>query len=429
MANANKVVLNRPDGEEVLIDISGDSVTPETLAEGVTAHDKSGAPIVGTMQSGGTPVEEKDVNFYDYNGTLLYSYTLDEVQALTELPPPPDRSNEGLTCQGWNWSLADLKTYAKPNDIMPYYITDDGKTWFELENTTGRDMAVTFRWKQYTGAAYEQPVLDFGDESATFTQVTTTYGEVVTATHTYGQGKFVAKLSGFYNLSGANTISDITDTISVLLKSVCFGRVCAWDNYAFRNCRMLETVTIPSGTADISGQVFYGCANLRAVIFYSTGGMSSSMVTDANSLRVISISNGATRHYGMAGARSLKRLCMPDTCKSFNSGHSDLTSIEYVNIPDGTTSIPVNGFLRAYSLPRIEIPASVTSIGANSFNNCTSLCVMKFLPTTPPTVANANAFTGIPTTCIVEVPKGALATYQAATNYGSIAAQMVESES
>lgn len=37
----------------VLIDLTGDTVTPDTLAEGVTAHDKSGAAIVGTMSGGG----------------------------------------------------------------------------------------------------------------------------------------------------------------------------------------------------------------------------------------------------------------------------------------------------------------------------------------------------------------------------------------
>jgi hypothetical protein len=34
---------------KVLIDLTSDTVTPETLAEGVTAHDKSGAKITGTM--------------------------------------------------------------------------------------------------------------------------------------------------------------------------------------------------------------------------------------------------------------------------------------------------------------------------------------------------------------------------------------------
>lgn len=39
-----------------LIDLTADTVTAETLAEGVTAHDASGAQIVGTMTggSGGT---------------------------------------------------------------------------------------------------------------------------------------------------------------------------------------------------------------------------------------------------------------------------------------------------------------------------------------------------------------------------------------
>lgn len=43
--NVNKVLL----GDEVKLDLTGDSVTPNTLAKGATAHDKSGAPIVGTM--------------------------------------------------------------------------------------------------------------------------------------------------------------------------------------------------------------------------------------------------------------------------------------------------------------------------------------------------------------------------------------------
>lgn len=37
----------------ILIDLTNDTVTPETLADGVTAHDKSGNLITGTMQNGG----------------------------------------------------------------------------------------------------------------------------------------------------------------------------------------------------------------------------------------------------------------------------------------------------------------------------------------------------------------------------------------
>lgn len=38
---------------ETLIDLTGDTVTPETLAEGATAHDMAGNPITGTMKQGG----------------------------------------------------------------------------------------------------------------------------------------------------------------------------------------------------------------------------------------------------------------------------------------------------------------------------------------------------------------------------------------
>jgi hypothetical protein len=42
---------------EVLVDLTEDSVTEETLAEGATAHDASGKKIIGTMKSGGASVQ------------------------------------------------------------------------------------------------------------------------------------------------------------------------------------------------------------------------------------------------------------------------------------------------------------------------------------------------------------------------------------
>lgn len=45
----NKVVYNTVNGEEVLMDLTSDTVTPATLAEGTTAHDASGEMITGTM--------------------------------------------------------------------------------------------------------------------------------------------------------------------------------------------------------------------------------------------------------------------------------------------------------------------------------------------------------------------------------------------
>lgn len=44
----NKVVIN----DEIKIDLTSDTVSPDTLSKGITAHDKSGNVIVGTMEGG-----------------------------------------------------------------------------------------------------------------------------------------------------------------------------------------------------------------------------------------------------------------------------------------------------------------------------------------------------------------------------------------
>lgn len=53
MAN-NKIIL----GDETLIDLTEDTVTEDTLLEGETAHDASGAPIVGRARQGAFSWEE-----------------------------------------------------------------------------------------------------------------------------------------------------------------------------------------------------------------------------------------------------------------------------------------------------------------------------------------------------------------------------------
>ena len=64
--NVNKVVVNG----STIFDLTGVTVTPETLAEGVIAHDKSGKKIVGTAKTSAEPaktyqIEECGVEGYD----------------------------------------------------------------------------------------------------------------------------------------------------------------------------------------------------------------------------------------------------------------------------------------------------------------------------------------------------------------------------
>lgn len=71
MANTNQVIVNG----ETILDLRSDTVTPETLQKGYTAHDKSGTKITGTLEassSGGS----KTVNFSgaSVDATALITY-------------------------------------------------------------------------------------------------------------------------------------------------------------------------------------------------------------------------------------------------------------------------------------------------------------------------------------------------------------------
>lgn len=72
MANKyiNKVIV----GKETKLDLTADTVTPNTLAEGITAHDKSGAPIVGTSTNPSVSFRRTDgaIKIWGY-GTMTSS--------------------------------------------------------------------------------------------------------------------------------------------------------------------------------------------------------------------------------------------------------------------------------------------------------------------------------------------------------------------
>lgn len=75
----NKVVF----GGQTLIDLTGDTVTPDTLAVGTTAHDKTGAQITGIMESGGS--EKYGATVDTFLGDINASGVLQTPTAQTDL--------------------------------------------------------------------------------------------------------------------------------------------------------------------------------------------------------------------------------------------------------------------------------------------------------------------------------------------------------
>jgi hypothetical protein len=79
------------------------------------------------------------VVFYDYDGTIVTSYSASAFAQLSQLPANP--THTGLVAQGWNWSLADAKTYVAKYgklNIGQMYITASGATEIDVVMQEGR---------------------------------------------------------------------------------------------------------------------------------------------------------------------------------------------------------------------------------------------------------------------------------------------------
>ena len=344
---------------------------------------------------GGSSAEEKDVNFYDYDGTLLHSYTVSEAQALTELPELP--TQEGLICQGWNWTLEDIKSYDCGMDVGATYITDDGKTrlYISIDQTERTSVTLCFSATPTNGVT-----VDWGDGSPT---------ETTAGTHTYANtGDYIITLepaegctfflgsSDRSVIGGCSTSTTTKDISARMLKKVEIGRDAHLRSYSLYQCKTLVSITIPNGAAYGSSNkgVFYGCALLSCLILPNTlKGTGENYARDCTHLSLISIPKSVTSigQYSFQNAYALTSIKMPSVT---NIGYGILTncegltsvllsdkltnlnestfsgcgSLKYYKIPDTVVSIGKNAFFYNYALQSIELPDNVKSIGTGAFH-------------------------------------------------------------
>ena len=469
-----------------LVDLTGDSVTPATLKKGETAHNAAGEQIIGTMEAGGgtTPGAPGDIIFYDYDGTIVASWTLEELATKTALPDYP--SHEGLTCQGWNWSLADLKTANRKMNVGAMYITDDGKTRIYIRLEEGRTSPML-------GVCPNGTVtVDWGDGTTPDTLTGTSTTTVKwTPNHAYtAPGKYVIKLTvdgamGFYGsmqLGGVilrySSGSDYRNTVytNSVQKIEIGNGVTSIEQYAFNGCHSLSSTTIPNGVTSIGQYAFTNCYSLSSTTIPNSvtsigknafnGCYSLSSITMPNgvtsigqyafsncySLSSITMPNGVTSigQYAFNGCYSLSSTTIPNSVTSigqsaFNSCYSlssitipdgvtsigesafnKCSSLSSITIPDGVTSIGKNAFQLCSSLSSITMPNGVTSIASSAFYNCYSVAFYDFTAcTSVPTLSNTNAFRNIAEDCQIRVPASLVDAWKTATNWSTYANYIV----
>ena len=381
------------------------------LIKKIGGNGGSGSGSSGGGGGGSSSASPNDVNFYDYDGTLVASYSLTEAQSLTALPDGP--THDGLTFQGWNYTLEKVKAFTRPMNVGAMYITDDGKTRLHIRiwDTARSNVPLYISQTVANGVT-----IDWGDGSATQTLAGT--GNV-NATHQYtAEGDYTITLDpadgctlGLGTASTSYCVMGSTGNNGKvycnLLQDVQIGaNVTSIDNAAFYYCYSLSSISIPASVTSISNYAFQNCYALASI-----------------SIPASVTSIGSSAFYGC----SLSSISIPAGVTSIgNAAFSSCPSLSSVTIPAGVKSINDSAFSYCHSLSSISIPASVKNINSSAFQNCYGMAEYHLLPTTPPTLSNTNAFNGIPSDCIIYVPKGCLEAYQNATNWATYASKMKE---
>lgn len=150
----------------------------------------------------------KQVNFIDYDGTILYSYSAEEAQALQSLPENP--SHDGLTAQGWNWTLQQIKERltALPDGpvwVGQMYITQSGDTEIDVRMLEGRLSPIL------TICVNGTITVDWGDNTTADTVTGSSLTTRQAVPHTYAApGDYMIKIhvvSGSFTFYGTSTFT------------------------------------------------------------------------------------------------------------------------------------------------------------------------------------------------------------------------------
>jgi hypothetical protein len=336
-----------------------------------------------------TGAVENDVTFYDYDGTVLYSYSAEDFAKLDSLPANP--THEGLTAQGWNWSLSDAKTYVANNiklNIGQMYTPIDGKSKIHISLPEGRTEPTICLNISANGSA----IVNYGDGTPNVTLTNTgSYAANIYDTHSYPSSgdydiTFWTETNKKLTISGDSTSSYLLsdsdqDTTRVsytaYIQNVAIGNNTLINKYAFRSLVRMNYIILPFDATAFTDNL---CQNSYSLISASIPNSVTSIGTYSfyccRSLESVTFPNSVESigSYSFNGCYCMKTVTLPSKIKIISDYMFNYcASLKYVVIPEGVTTIGTYAFNFCESLPEIRLPSTLTSIGSYAFNTCTSL--------------------------------------------------------
>lgn len=330
---------------------------------------------------------ESDVNFYDYDGTVLYAYSKTDFLALSAMPANP--SHTGLVAQGWNWTLNDAQTYVTSYGMLQIgqiYTTASGKNEFDIELTVATGLSVTLNMDGNK---------DWGD-GTTDTNTSHTYS-------TYGEYTIKCDGTTMTTSSSSGLFGQVYDSgYNYYCKRARFSSITAISRYSLCLCRSLENLIISNTTTTIEDYAFMGELILKTILIPNT---------------ITTLGN-----FAFSGCLSSKILSLPNSITTYGTNIFQNHKCELLSIPLNFTNITSSMFANYQQLKRMSIPNTITMIQSSAFSGYYSLKEYDFSNfNSIPTLLSANVFTNMTKLCKIIVPDSLYNSWAAATNWSTYA--------
>ena len=412
------------------------------------------------------------VRFLDLDGTVLKEEYRNAGQDATA-PAPPNYDSTYIEFDEWNQSFTNVQADI---DVGAIYKTKDlnkSYMFIRVTDTTGLQPQL-FLNKVNAGTL----TIDWGD-STTSTTTSTAGNITITKTAPYATvGDYLVTIDfNAVHSSQAYIMGNNTTYSRCLLKMYCganfrgvtsggtfqshtsleilslnkdFGGNTNHTTSLVANCFSLVHLSLPNSSSTTLSNIAGNCYKLKSISIPPTFTFYNGAFQNSYSLEYIVIT-GVDWFFSNAAftASNIHKLVFPGTiapngiannqclnCYNLrtvivrsgivtigNSVHQDNFALKDWIVEGSTlTTLGNSVFNGCRSLTVLEFPSSLTTIGTNCFANCTSILEYVFNSTTPPTLANINAFTTINSACKIYVPDANVAAYKAATNWITYAA-------
>lgn len=340
----NSSILINPDPVN---DTSSATLIEKTITENGTYYatddGADGYSVVDVDVAGGS-LEDADVRFFDYDGTVVYGYTKEQFLALTEMPPNP--AHEGLTAQGWNWTFEGAHDYVEHLgglDIGQSYITNDGKTRYRIYISQADVEQLELLDVIFVQDG--QVEVDWGDGS----EIETISGlatEEKSFRHTFHSiGYYTVSINVVSGIIELDTLNNSSENPLLVAVEIGLGVSFTGEQWELRLAyeqERLKYITIPTYITHIGA--LYQCNSLKCAILPMNSVLGSSVFRNCS---------------------NLKTFCLPETVtvpSEFWSIGSQCGSVERLYIPSGVTTMKGEICDYCYSLKTVCIPNSVTEI-------------------------------------------------------------------